>query len=51
MLHSHRNDGLGVLLDVLAVGLSIALLLTGLGFLGAMGLVAGSFLLATDGAT
>lgn len=49
MLHAHRDDGLGVALDILAVGLSLALLPTGLGALGIMGLIGGSVLLAADG--
>lgn len=49
MVHSHQDDGVGVALDVLAIGLSLALLPTGLGALGLLGLAGGAVLLAADG--
>ena len=50
MFTSHVDDGAGVVLDVLCIALSIALLPTGIGALGFVGLVGGAFLLGTDGA-
>ena len=49
MIHSHRDDAAGVALDVLCVALSIALLPTGIGAIGLMGLVGGAILLGADG--
>lgn len=49
MATSHRDDGLGVALDVVCVGLSLALIPTGLGVLAALGLFGGTLLLITDG--
>lgn len=49
MIHSHQDDAAGVALDVLCVALSIALLPTGVGALGLMGLVGGAILLGADG--
>lgn len=49
MIHSHRDDAAGVALDILCVALSIALIPTGLGVLGAVGLVGGAILLGTGG--
>ncbi len=49
MLHSHQDDGLGVAFDILAIGLSLALIPTGIGMLGVLGLVGGGILLAADG--
>ena len=48
MLTSHQDDGLGVALDVFCIALSVALLPTGLGVLGAVGLFGGVVLLGTD---
>jgi hypothetical protein len=45
---AHRDDGLGVALDIVCIGLSIALIPTGLGFVGLMGFVGGAFLLGAD---
>jgi hypothetical protein len=50
MFTSHRDDGVGVALDILCVALSVALLPTGIGVLGAVGLFGGVILLGTDGA-
>ncbi len=50
MVHTHRDDALGVGLDILCIGLSIALLPTGLGALGFLALTGGVVLLITDGA-
>ena len=50
MFTSHRDDGVGVALDILCIALSIALIPTGLGVVGAIGLLGGSILLASDGA-
>ncbi len=49
MFTAHKDDGLGVALDVLCIALSVALMPTGLGALGFIGLVGGAFLLGTDG--
>jgi hypothetical protein len=49
MIHSHQDDAAGVALDVLCVALSLALLPTGIGALGVMGLVGGAILLGADG--
>ena len=49
MIHSHQDDAAGVTLDVLCIALSIALLPTGLGALGLMGLAGGAILLGADG--
>ena len=49
ILTNHRDDGAGVALDVLCIALSLALLPTGIGVLGMMGLVAGAGLLYMDG--
>lgn len=49
VIHSHRDDAAGVALDVLCVALSIALLPTGIGAIGLMGLVGGAILLGADG--
>ena len=49
MIHNHQDDAAGVALDVLCIALSIALLPTGLGALGVMGLVGGAILLGADG--
>ncbi len=49
MFSSHRDDGVGVVFDVVCVALSLALLPTGLGALGLIGLAGGSFLLLADG--
>jgi hypothetical protein len=46
---AHKDDGVGVVFDVVCVALSIALIPTGLGALGVMGLIGGSILLGTDG--
>lgn len=46
---SHRDDGIGVVLDVICVAASIALIPTGLGALGIAGLVGGGLLLGMDG--
>ncbi len=46
---SHRDDGVGVALDVLCIALSVALIPTGLGVLGTVALFGGAFLLGTDG--
>ena len=48
MATSHRDDGLGVALDVVCVGLSLALIPVGIGYIAGMGLVAGCFLLVVD---
>ncbi len=45
----HQDDGVGVALDILCVALSLALLPTGLGALGVIGLIGGSILLGADG--
>ena len=50
MVRNHRDDGVGVALDILCIGLSIALLPTGLGALGVLALAGGVVLLASDGA-
>ena len=47
-LHSHQGDGVGVALDVVGVVLSLALIPTGLGVVGLVGLVGSAFLLGTD---
>lgn len=49
MVHSHQDDGAGVLFDILAVGLSLVLLPTGVGALAAVALLGGTFLLYADG--
>ncbi len=49
MLTTHRDDGVGVALDVVCVALSIALIPTGLSVIAFFGLIGGGFLLATDG--
>ena len=49
MFTAHKDDGVGVALDILCVALSIALIPTGLGVLGYAGLIGGAFLLGTDG--
>jgi hypothetical protein len=49
MFHSHQDDAAGVALDVLCVALSIALLPTGLGAIGLLGLAGGAILLGADG--
>ena len=46
---SNKMDGVGVALDILCVAASIALLPTGLGMVGLVGLFGGSLLLYTDG--
>ena len=43
MFASHQDDGVGVALDILCIALSVALLPTGLGVLGAVGLFGGLF--------
>ncbi len=48
MFTSHRDDGAGVALDILCIGLSLALLPTGLGVLGVVGLIGGVVLLGAD---
>ncbi len=45
----NRSDGVGVLLDVLAVGLTVAALGTGIGALAFVGLMGGCALLSMDG--
>ena len=50
ILHTHQDDGAGVVFDVVCIALSIALLPTGLGALGIMGLAGGCILLVADGA-
>ncbi len=49
MFTAHKDDGVGVALDILCIALSVALLPTGLGVLGAVGLVGGVILLGADG--
>ena len=49
MIHSHQDDAAGVALDVLCIALSIALMPTGIGALGLMGLAGGAILLGADG--
>ncbi len=49
MITTHRDDGVGVAIDVLCIALSLALLPTGIGALGLMGLIAGAGLLYMDG--
>ncbi|MBB6253243.1 hypothetical protein [Nitrospirillum iridis] len=49
MFTSHRDDGVGVALDVLCVVASLALIPTGLGALGIAGLIGGAMLLGMDG--
>ena len=45
----HQDDAAGVALDVLCIALSLALIPTGIGALGVIGLIGGSVLLVTDG--
>ncbi|MGI4747802.1 MAG: hypothetical protein ACRYGI_17505 [Janthinobacterium lividum] len=49
MATSHRDDGVGVALDIVCVGLSLALVPTGLGAFAALGLFGGALLLIADG--
>lgn len=49
VFHNHQDDAAGVALDVLCIALSLALLPTGLGALGLMGLAGGAILLGADG--
>lgn len=49
MFSNHRDDAAGVALDVLCIALSLALIPTGIGFLGVIGLAGGAALLAMDG--
>lgn len=46
---THPDDGMGVVLDVICIAASIALIPTGLGALGVLGLAGGIVLLSTDG--
>lgn len=49
MVSSHRDDGVGVALDVLCIALSVALIPSGLGVLGVVAAIGGTFLLGADG--
>lgn len=49
LIHSHPDDALGVALDIVCIVLSLALIPTGLGALGIIGLVGGTILLGADG--
>jgi hypothetical protein len=49
MFNSHRDDAAGVALDILCIALSIALLPTGIGEIGLLGLAGGAILLGADG--
>lgn len=49
MIHSHPDEAAGVALDVVCIVLSLALLPTGIGTLGVIGLVGGTILLGADG--
>ena len=48
MFTSHQDDGVGVALDIVCIALSLALLPTGLGVFGLVGLAGGAFLLGAD---
>ena len=48
MFTTHQDDGLGVALDIVCIALSLALLPTGLGVVGLVGLAGGAFLLGSD---
>lgn len=48
MSTSHRVDGLGVVLDIVCIGLSLGLVSTGIGFIAGIALAGGTMLLLTD---
>ena len=48
-MFTHKSDGVGVGLDILCIALSLALLPTGIGAVGLLGLIGGSALLYMDG--
>jgi hypothetical protein len=49
MIHSHPDGAAGVARDVVCIVLSLALIPTGIGMIGVIGLVGGSILLGVDG--